>query len=114
MRFEYENFKCDADIFNNDNDIIVRFYNKSKEQREDEIVNLVIVDPGYGYLHLKFKGDTGLLSGYLDENVFFSDELVNAAINFVEGLWPLSGGAYIPYHVARVKLTSYVEYNGEF
>ncbi|GAA0741541.1 hypothetical protein [Clostridium oceanicum] len=114
MKFVYENFSCDVDIFYREQDILVRFYNSSKEQNEDEIDNLVIVHPGYGYLLLKFKGDAGLLSGYLEETVFSSDELVDAAIEFLENLSPLSGKVYLPHHVDRVKLTSYVEYNGEY
>ncbi|WP_297429866.1 hypothetical protein [Clostridium sp.] len=114
MKFEYKNFSCDVEIFKKDLDILVRFYDKSNEQNEDEIVNLVIVDPGYGYLLLKFKGNSGLLSGYLNESIFSSDELVDAAINFIESLSPLSEYAYIPHHVDRVKLTSFVEYNGEY
>lgn len=114
MKFEFEEFSCDVDIFHRSNDIIVRFYNSTKEQNEEDIVNLVIVDPGYGFLILKFKGESGLLSGYLDENIFSSDKLVNAAISYLESLSPLSQNAYIPHHVDRVKLTSYVEYNGEY
>ncbi|WP_099192374.1 hypothetical protein [Tepidibacter mesophilus] len=114
MKFEYESFSCDVDIFYREHDILVRFYDSSREQNEDETVNLVIVDPGYGYLLMKFKGDGGLLSGYLDETVFSSDELVYAAIEFLESLSPLSEEVYLPHHVDRVKLTSYVEYNGEY
>ncbi|CUU48881.1 hypothetical protein [Clostridium beijerinckii] len=50
----------------------------------------------------------------LNERIFSSDELVDAAIDFVESLSPLSEYAYIPHHVDRVKLTSFVEYNGEY
>ncbi|WP_143152504.1 hypothetical protein [Clostridium cavendishii] len=92
----------------------MRFYDSTNEQNEDEITNLVIVDPGYGYLLLKSKGDAALLSGFLDEAVFSSDELVDAAINFLESLSSVSVDVYTPYHVDRVKLTSYVEYNGEY
>ncbi len=114
MKFEYGSFSCDVDIFQKNDDILVKFYDSNLEQDENEIVNLVIVNPGFGYLFLKFKGDSGLLGGYLDENIFKSDELVNAAINFLEDLSPLANSAFIPYHVDRVKLTSYVEYNGEY
>lgn len=114
MKFEFEAFSCDVDTFYNGNDLLVRFYDSSKEQKEDEISNLVIVDPGYGYLYIKFKGDAGLLGGFLDEKVFSSDELVDAAIDFIQCLTPLSNNIYLPYHVDRVRLTSYVEYNGEY
>lgn len=115
LKFHYDSFTCDIDTYYNDQDIIVRFYDSSKEQKVDEIVNLVIVDPGYGYLHLKYKGDdSALLSGLLDEDVFKTDELVDAAINFIEYLSPDLKSRYVPYHIDRFKKTSFVEYNGEY
>lgn len=114
MEFKFNDFSCDVDVFYRDKDLLVRFYDSSKEQEEGEIINLVLVDPGYGYLFLKLKGDSGLLGGYLDENIFSSDEIVEAAISFIQSLSPLSMNIYLPYHVDRVKLTSYVEYNGEY
>ena len=114
MKFEYENFACDVDIFYRNNDILVRFYDRLKEQEEHQIVNLVIVGSDYGYLILKIKGDSGILSGFLNETVFSSDEMVEAAINFLENLSPIARQVCIPHHVERVKLTSYVEYNGEY
>ena len=112
--FEYENFSCDVDLFKNGNDLIVRFYDKSKEQSEEEIVGLVIVEPGHGYMCLKFKGDDGLLSGWLDKNIFLKQNMVESAIAFVESLSPLSAGAYLPHHVDLILRDSYVEYNGEY
>jgi hypothetical protein len=114
LKFEHKDFSCDADMFSKGNDILVKFFDSSKEQLEEEIVNLVIVDPGYGYLFLKFKGDGALLGGFLDEDVFSSDELVDAAIDFLKRLSPLSNKCYVPHHVERVKRTSFVEYNGEY
>ncbi|MFD0695319.1 hypothetical protein ACFQZT_14530 [Paenibacillus sp. GCM10027628] len=114
MKFIFNSFSCDVEIFNKDENIVVRFYDKSKEQNEDEIINLVIVDPGYGYLCLKIKGEAALLSGFLNENVFISDEMVEAAISFIEDLSPHAKSSYMPHHIARVKQTSYVEYNGEY
>lgn len=114
MKFEYESFSCDVDVFYKENDVLVRFYDSSKEQSGDEIIDLVIVEPGYGYLLIKYKGDAALLSGLLDENIFSSDELIEAAIEFLEGLSKVSGDIYTPYHIDRVRLTSYLEYNGEY
>lgn len=114
MKFIFESFSCDVDVFYKDQDILLRFYDSSKEQKEEEIINLVIVDPGFGYLYLKFKGEAALLSGYLDENIFRSDEIVEAAINYIESLSPHSKNSYIPNHVARFKKTSFAEYNGEY
>ncbi len=114
MKFEYKNFSCDVDIFYKEDDLLIRFYESSTEQEEDEIINLVIVDPGFGYLYIKFKGDAALIGGFLDEEVFSSDELVDAAINFIESLSPEARNIYIPHHVDRIKRTSFVEYNGEY
>lgn len=113
MKFQHENFSCDVDIFTNGDDLLVRFYDSSTEQDEKQIVNLVIVEPGYGVICLKFKGKEGLLSGFLDESVF-SEAAVDSAIDFVEKLSPRSGNAYIPHHVRLFKATSYIEYNGEY
>lgn len=114
MKFIYKDFSCAVDIFSKEKDILIRFYDASREPDERDIFNLVIVDSGFGYLLLKYKGDSGLLSGYLDEHIFLSDEMVDAAIDFIESLSPFSSSAYIPHHIDRVKLTSYVEYNGEY
>lgn len=113
MKFEYKDFSCDVDIFYRGQDVLIRFYDSSKEQEEEEIFNLVFVDPGYGYLLFKMKGQSGLLSGFLNEAVFSSDEIVDAAIEFLEKLSPLSGDCTY-YHVDRIKLTSFAEYNGEY
>jgi hypothetical protein len=113
MKFQYENFSCDVDIFTSGDDLMVRFYDSSIEQNEEQICNLVIVDPGYGVICLKFKGAGGLLSGFLDESVF-SEAAVESAIEFVEKLSPRRSDAYIPHHVRRFKATSYIEYNGEY
>lgn len=113
--FKYKHFSCDVDIFRNQKDIIVRFYDKSKEQSEAKITDLVIVEPGYGYICLKFKGDhEGLLSGFLDRDIFHDENMVDPAITFVESLSPLSDGAYLPYHIDLISRDSYVEYNGEY
>jgi hypothetical protein len=114
MKFSYKNFSCETEIYYKDKDIIVRFFDSSKEQEEADIINLVIVDPGYGYLCLKYKGDAALLSGFLDEDVFSSDDNIDAAINFIEILSPTSKNIYIPYHIARFKQTNSIEYNGEY
>lgn len=114
MKFEYENFSWDVDIFRNRDDLIVRFYEKSREQSEEQIVYLVIVEPGHGYICLKFKGDGGLLSGFLDKNIFCNEEMVDEAIEFVESLSPLSEYIYLPHHIDLISRDGYVEYNVEY
>jgi hypothetical protein len=113
-RFECDNFSCDVDVFFKKDDIVVRFYDKSKEQKASEIIDLVIVDSGFGYLCLKFKGSDGLLSGFLDQEIFSNDKLIQTAINFIENLSSHSETAYIPHHIDIFKKTSYKEYNGEY
>ncbi len=81
MKFSHNKLSCDTEIYYKDKDIIVRFFDSSKEQEEDDII-----DPGYGYLCLKYKGDAALLSGFLDEDVFSSDDYIDAAISFIEVL----------------------------
>ncbi len=99
MKFQYEYFSCDVDIFRNGENLTVRFYDKFMEQSEEQIVNLVIVEPGFGYICLKFKGDDGLLSGFLDKHVFYNEHMVDAAIEFVESLAPKARFAYLPHHI---------------
>ncbi|MFM9329313.1 hypothetical protein [Paenibacillus mesotrionivorans] len=114
MKFIHDNFSCDVDVFCKEQEYMFRFYDGFKEQTEKEIINLVIVDPGYGYLFLKIKGDSALLGGYLDETVFHSDEMIEATIHFLETYIKEAKNLYIPYHVARVRRTSFLEYNGEY
>ncbi len=112
--FSFEEFSCGTDIYRKGDDLLVRFYDKAKEQRADQIADLVIVDSGFGFISLKFKGDNGLVGGYLDKSVFVSDAIVHAAIEYVESLSPKSAGAYLPHHIDLVVRDGYVEYNGEY
>lgn len=114
MKFTYKDFSCDVDIFYSGDDILLRFYDSSKEQTEKQIHDLVIVDSGYGFLCLKVKGGFGLLSGYLDRAVFSDSEVVDAALEFLESLSPKCRGGCIPNHVDLVDLADYTEYNGEY
>ena len=112
-KFQHEDFTCDVDVFTKRDDMLVRFYDRSAEQEEEDIHDLVIVSPGYGYISLKFKGDEGLLSGFLDEAVF-TKAAVLKAIDFVVRLSARSENAYIPHHVRLFKVTTCIEYNGEY
>ena len=115
MKFNHNGFSCDVDVYTNQHNLVVKFYDISKEHKEEQICNLVIVDPGYGYINLKLIGkDAGLLSGFLNEEIFSTNQMTEAAIDFVQNLSPHSKGAFIPYHVCKVKLTDYIEYNGEY
>lgn len=115
MKFICDNFVCDIEKYDMDErSFVIRFFNKTKEHAEHEICDYVLVDPGFGYICLKFKGEDALLSGFLDETVFKDDNIINAAIDYAGSLSPFSGLAYIPHNVMKVKFTGSVEYNGEF
>ena len=113
MIFQHDSFRCDVDVFTKGDDLLVRFYLRSKEQDESEICDLVIVDPGFGILCLKSKGDAALLSGFLDE-LAFSEAAAVSAIEFVENLSSRYAGVSIPHHVRRFRVTSFIESNGEY
>lgn len=50
MKFEFNRFSRDVDVFRYEKDIIIRFYDSSKKNIEEDIVNLVILAPSFGYL----------------------------------------------------------------
>lgn len=115
MKFNHNDFSCDVDVYRNESDLVVKFYDSAKVQSENEIHDLVIVDPGYGYINLKLFGEEkALLSGFLDENIFATNEMIQSAITFVQNLLPNRDNVWIPYHVEKVKLVGYEEYNGEY
>lgn len=107
---------------------MVRFYARNKEQKGETIGNYVYVNPSYGYISIKDKTvkisnytqegvlesqhqeSGGLISGFLDERVFTSEEMVKAAVYF---LIDLIGDNGYYYNLSLVKTVSFVEYNGE-
>ncbi|GAB5526073.1 MAG: hypothetical protein Roseis2KO_39450 [Roseivirga sp.] len=113
MRFINENRVCNVDVFKNGKDTVVRFYDQSREPVEKEIIDFVEVDPGFGYLSLKFRGKEALLSGFLDEDFFASQSSVETAIDFIKQLCPGAWNAYVPYHIRKMKYSDLIEYNGE-
>lgn len=114
MKFKVNNFSCDIEKYKlDDKSFVIKFFNKEKEHSEEQICDYVLVEPGFGYIYLKYKGEDALLSGFLDENTF-TDEMIHIAIDFVESLSPYSNDAYIPHNIMKVKISGTVEYNGEF
>jgi len=113
VQFKYKQFTCEVDLFQKEKDIILRFYDGLKEHSEEQIVNYVVPDSGYGFLCLKYKGDGCLLSGCLDQSVFGNEEIVGAAIELLEQVSPECNYCYMPYHIDLIKPVDYVEYNGE-
>lgn len=112
-KFRHDSFTCNVDVFYGGDDLVVRFYHKHIEQEANDIRDLVVVDPGFGFICLKCVGEDGLLSGFLDKNVF-SESAVHKAIDFVQALSPRSGNAYIPCHVRLFGASGVIEYNGEY
>ena len=113
MKFISGDFSCDTEKYMlNDKSFIVKFFDKEKEHSEKKICDYVWVEPGYGYICLKYKGKDALLSGFLDEGIF-TDSMIYAAIDFVESLSPYAHDAYIPHNVMKVKISGSIEYNGE-
>jgi len=112
MKFKFENFSCDVQIFKDNEDMIMRFYDKNLEHKEKDICDYVLADPGFGFLCLKKKGQDGLLTGFLDNKIFSNNNIVDAAIEFLEKTAKADG--YIPHQVLRVKTVKINEYNGEF
>lgn len=115
MKFKTKDFSCDVEKYTLDDgkSFVIKFLNKEKEHSAERICDYVLVDPGLGYICLKYKGENALLSGFLDENTF-TDEMIFRAIDFVESLSPYSNNAYIPHNIMKVKISGTVEYNGEF
>ncbi len=114
MKFIYKDFACDAEKYDLDEkSFIIKFFNREREHKAHEIIDYVFVDPGFGYICLKFKGEDALLSGFLDERIFTDDSIIKAAIRYVESLSPFSDLAYIPHNIMKIKCTGSVEYNGE-
>jgi len=115
MVFRHKTFSCYAEKYALDsNSFIIKFFDLKKEHDAADIKDYVLVDPGYGYLCLKYKGEDALLSGFLEETIFNSEEIIAAAIDFVESLSPISSNAYIPHNIMKVSFTGSVEYNGEY
>jgi hypothetical protein len=108
---------------------MARFYARNKEHRAEKISDFVSVTPSYGYISIKVKTveistynqesvliaqkkqGGGLISGFLDERIFTSKEMVQAAIYF---LIDIIGDVGYYYNISLVKTADFVEYNGEY
>jgi hypothetical protein len=107
---------------------MARFYARSKERKVERMRDYVYVNPSYGYISIKIKTveisnytqegvlenqqqeSVSLVSGFLDERVFTSEEMVKVAVYF---LIDLIGDNGYYYNLSLVKTVSFVEYNGE-
>lgn len=114
-KYAYENFTCEIKIFQNENEYIVKFYDKTKDVPSENMINCVFADQGYGYISLITKNDSsGLVSGFLDESVFNNEDMIENAVDFVTGMFWDENGFY-PYHIELVKIgQNYSEYNNAY
>jgi len=109
----YEEKECDVEIFKNENGIVVKFFNKNVEPKEDEMRDYVFVDTGYGYISLKQKGEDGILSGFLKKDFFSNELIILQASDFVESLNPEMKDAYIPHNFERIQKYDSLTWTGE-
>lgn len=107
---------------------MARFYARNREHKAETLSDYVSVNPSYGYISAKIKNveistytnegvleketqqGIGLISGFLDERIFTSKEMVQAAIYF---LIDILGDVGYHYNISMVKTVNFVEYNGE-
>ncbi len=134
MKFTYGTFSCDVAFYvmdetfgrdafdidilptHNPLHLIARFYDASRVQVVEKIRDFTAVDRGYGTITLNMiDKEIGLMSGYLDANVFTTREMIKAAGDFVKEQLPnwRAREGYIPYHICSFKSVDFVEYTGE-
>lgn len=104
---------CNVDIFSSNNSYIFRFYDGESEAWDKPLCNLAIVPSNYGFLYLRLLEGDAILSGCLDE-AYFSKDMVEDILLFVEDCVPACKDAYLPYHIDFAALSDYDEYNGEY
>ena len=103
----------DAEIFHCNNTDIVRFYETQNEQYRENLSNLVIATPSYGFLLIKYIGSDVVLTGTLNKE-YFSEEMVNEILDFMEDTFPSCRNAYLPYHIDFYSTEFSETYNGEY
>lgn len=116
FKFQHRKYKakeCATEIYSNEEGIVVKFFNKEIEPKEDRIIDYVYVDAGYGYLSLKRKGEDAIVSGLLKKEFFSNSSIIHQAIDFVSGLLPDLEGSYIPYNIERIQVYDSLTYTGE-
>lgn len=104
---------CSVDIFSCADAYIFRFYDGAQETWDKPLSDLVIVPSNYGFLYLKLLDGDAVLSGSLDA-AYFSKDMVEDILLFVEDCVPACKDAYLPYHIDFAALSDYDEYNGEY
>ncbi|RYE59659.1 MAG: hypothetical protein EOP48_00165 [Sphingobacteriales bacterium] len=119
MKFQFGEIRCEADVFVDGRNVMVRFYDQDSENKTAREKNLVIVPTPIGFMSLKFTSAEnsvmGQISGHLDERYFKTEDEIYAAIDFVKSHTTEEGRQECIYHhVDRCEVTDYVEYNGEY
>lgn len=99
-------------FYGHDADMIY-FYSVHKKSYCGVLSDLVIVEPSYGYLLLQYIGNDAILSGSLNKK-YFSQEMIEDMIQFLEDSFPKIKNVYLPYHIDFFSVDSYEEYNGEY
>ena len=109
----YDRKECDVEVFKNEHGIAVKFFNKNDEPNDNEVINYVFVEAGYGYISLKRKSNDAIISGYLRREFFSNESIISRAKDFVESLVPEMKDAYIPYNFERITVFDRLTYTGE-
>jgi len=116
FRFEQKKYgikECATEVYSNSEGIVVKFFNKEIEPKEDRIVDYVFVDAGYGYITLKRKGEEAILSGLMKKDFFSNSSIIYQAIDYVLALLPNLEDAYIPYNIERMQVYDSLNWPGE-
>ncbi len=103
----------DVEIFHCGNADIVRFYEAQNEQYGDNLSDLVIAVPSYGFLQIQYISDDAVLTGILNSE-YFCKEMVTDIIDFLERNISSCRNIYLPYHIDFATIASSEEYNGEY
>lgn len=112
-RFVSKGCAYDAEILHYDNSDLVRFYEGCKEQYGEELSDLIIATPSYGYLLIQYVGDGAVLTGTLNEK-YFKRDMLEDIMDFLAEQIPTCRNIYLPYHIDWVSTVFSEEYNGEY
>ncbi len=115
MQKKFKSHECsyDAEFFLNENSCMIRFYDSKNEEYGEDLHDLVIVEPSYGFLLVQYIGEDAVLSGTLNEK-YFSKDMVEDIICFLEDNLSRCRNIYFPYHIDFISVSDYDEYNGEY
>jgi len=113
QKFASNGCEYDVEILHCGNTDIVRFYEEQNEQYGEQLINLVIAVPSYGFLQIQYISGDAVLTGTLNR-AYFNEEMVTDILDFLEKNIPACKNIYLPYHIDFVTVVSSDEYNGEY